>query len=67
MSDSKVLSMWSDIKELVQNLDLDLHKNAAGNSAAGVRSRKGLRAVKKMVGDLVKVSVELDKEKKESK
>lgn len=67
MSDNKILSTWNDMKELLQNLDLDMHKNAAGNSAAGVRARKGLRALKKMSSELVKLSVEFDKSKKETK
>lgn len=68
MSDNDVvLSKWSDLKKLIEGLDLDVHKNAAGNAAAGVRARKGLRALKKATGDLVKQSVALDKGKKAAK
>lgn len=68
MSDNDVvLSKWSELKKLIEGLDLDVHKNAAGNAAAGVRARKGLRALKKATGDLVKSSVSLDKSKKVSK
>jgi len=68
MSDNEaVLSKWAELKKLVEVLDLDVHKNAAGNAAAGVRARKGLRALKKATGELVKQSVTLDKDKKAAK
>lgn len=68
MSDNEaVLSKWSELKKLVEDLELDVHKNAAGNAAAGVRARKGLRSLKKATGDLVKQSVTLDKGKKAAK
>lgn len=62
--DNVVLSKWSAFKKLVEEFDLDVHKNAAGNAAAGVRARKGLRSLKKVASDLVKLSVTLDKAKK---
>jgi len=62
---SDILDRWSEIKVLVETLELDVHKNATGNASAGVRVRKGLRALKKDVGDLVKLSIEEDKSKKQ--
>tara|TARA_Y100000310_G_scaffold336194_1_gene420097 strand:- start:103 stop:285 length:183 start_codon:yes stop_codon:yes gene_type:complete len=59
---SDLLEKWSELKVLVESLDLDLHKNANGNKSAGVRARKGLRLIKKQVGDLVKSSLSVDKE-----
>jgi hypothetical protein len=59
---SDLLDKWSELKVLVESLDLDLHKNANGNKSAGVRARKGLRLIKKQVGDLVKSSLSVDKE-----
>jgi Histone H1-like protein Hc1 len=65
MSDeNSVLSRWIEFKTLVEVLDLDVHKNASGNSAAGVRSRKGLRTLKAKAAELVKLTVSLDKDKK---
>ena len=36
----------NEIKVLVESLDLDVVKNANGNSSAGVRARRGLRLLK---------------------
>lgn len=62
--DSVVLSKWSEFKQLVVDIDLDLLKNVGGNAAAGVRTRKGLRHLKKVASDLVKLSTASDKSKK---
>ena len=61
---SKTLDKWNEIKVLVEALELDLHKNASGNASAGVRARKGLRALKKEAGDLVKLTISEEKAKK---
>lgn len=67
MDDNKVVEKWEELKALVSTLDLDVHKNAKGTAAAGVRARKGLRDLKKKASDLVKLTVELDKVKKAAK
>ena len=54
---STVESKWQDIKELVEDLEEDVTKNASGNSAAGVRARKGLRELKQNASDLVKLTL----------
>ena len=61
---SSVLEKWNEIKVLVESLDLDVHKNAGGNSSAGVRARKGLRLLKKEAAELVKATIEEEKSKK---
>ncbi|MAH42950.1 hypothetical protein CL614_04490 [archaeon] len=61
---SDILEKWNEIKVLVDSLDLDLHKNASGNSSAGVRARKGLRVLKNEVGALVKITINEDKLRK---
>ena len=61
---SNVLEKWNEIKVLVESLDLDVHKNAGGNSSAGVRARKGLRLLKKEAAELVKATIEEEKSKK---
>lgn len=63
-TDNKVLTEWNDIKALVEALELDVVKNARGVAAAGVRARKGLRALKSKAAELVKLTVSLDKVKK---
>ena len=63
---STILEKWNEIKVLVESLELDVHKNAKGNSSAGVRARKGLRTLKKEATDLVKMTIEEDKSRKNS-
>ena len=56
-----LLDQWSELKVLIESLDLDVHKNAKGNKSAGVRTRKGLRLLKKKSSELVKESLANDK------
>lgn len=64
MSENEVLAKWSDLKALVESLEHDVAKNAKGTAAAGVRVRKGLRELKAKAGELVKLTISLDKSKK---
>ena len=61
MSNSKIVNKWSEIKVLVESLELDIHKNANGNASAGVRARRGLRTLKNSAAELVKLTLEEDK------
>ena len=68
MSDSStIVSSWEEIRALVEQVDLDIRKNAKGNASAGIRARKGLRALKNWSGDLVKATVVADKARKATK
>jgi len=58
---SNVLDKWNELKVIVESIDLDVHKNVGGNSSAGVRARKGLRALKAAAADLVKLTIESEK------
>ena len=58
----QILDIWTEVKTLVEVLEVDIHKNANGNKSAGVRSRKGLRLVKKKTAELVKESLTVDKQ-----
>lgn len=62
---SKIVEQWNEIKVLIESLDLDVAKNAGGNSSAGVRARRGLRLLKSKAADLVKATIEEDKKRKE--
>ena len=62
---SGIIDKWNEIKVLVESLELDVHKNASGNSSAGVRARRGLRLLKSSAGDLVKLTIAEEKSKKE--
>jgi len=64
---SDILDQWNEIKVLIESLDLDVVKNANGNSSAGVRARRGLRLLKTKSSSLVKTTIEADKTRKESK
>ena len=64
---SNILNKWEDLKILVESIDLDVNKNAGGNASAGVRARKGLRLLKKEAAELVKLTVDSDKERKASR
>ena len=60
-----ILEQWNEIKVLVESLDLDVVKNANGNSSAGVRARRGLRLLKSKSSDLVKSTISEEKTRKE--
>jgi len=64
---SNIINKWEELKTLVESIDLDVNKNAGGNASAGVRARKGLRLLKKEAAELVKMTVDADKERKASK
>lgn len=66
-NDNKVLTMWADLKALVEGIELDVNKNARGVAAAGVRTRKGLREIKTKAAELIKLTIELDKTKDSEK
>jgi hypothetical protein len=53
--------------ELMKAIDLDVRKNVAGNSSAGVRARKGLRTLKAKAAALTKLTVENDKARRAEK
>ena len=62
---SSIIEQWNEIKVLVESLQVDVSKNADGNSSAGVRARRGLRLLKSKAADLVKTTIEEDKKRKE--
>ena len=62
---SNILDQWNEIKVLVESLDLDVVKNANGNSSAGVRARRGLRLLKSKSSELVKSTISEEKERKD--
>ena len=63
MSDSNIANKWQEIKTLIESLEVYVVKNANGNASAGVRARRGLRALKGEAAALVKLSLERDKSK----
>ena len=69
MSDEQnlILEQWKALCELVEGMDMDIRKNASGNNLAGVRARKELRKLKKASSDLVRATIEADKQRKNNK
>jgi len=67
MSDNPIVSKWNELKALVEALEADVSKNAKGVAAAGVRARKGLRQLQTTAKELVKLTLETDKSKKDTK
>jgi hypothetical protein len=65
--DNSILDIWTEIRSLIESIDLDVRKNAAGNASAGVRARKGLRNLKAKAASLTKVTVETEKLRKTEK
>ena len=63
MSD-ELTTKWTELKTLVESLELDVLKQASGNASAGVRARRGLRLLKNEVADLVRVSLTAEKSRK---
>jgi Histone H1-like protein Hc1 len=68
MSDNTISTKWSELKSLVEALEVDVVKNAdKGVAAAGVRVRKGLRQLQGVAKELVKLTLDTDKAAKASK
>ena len=60
-TETELMQEWVEIKALMETLEVDVAKNANGNASAGVRARRGLRALKGEAASLVKLSLEVDK------
>lgn len=73
MSDEQTQKMevfvekWKEVKTVISALELDAVKYQRGVRAAGLRFRKGIREVKRMMSDLVRESVNEDREFRENK
>jgi len=63
---NRLLEQWNELRTVVAACEIDVLKNANGNSSAGVRARHGLRLVQKKSASLVKALLEHDKIKRES-
>jgi len=62
MSSSKVMALWTDLCQIITDLQQDIEKNVRKqNIAAGVRVRKGLRVLRKQATLILKESMATDK------
>jgi hypothetical protein len=64
MSSDTIVTAWNEIKTLVEQIEVDVTKNANGNASAGVRARKGLRTLKSKAAELTKATIEAEKSRK---
>ena len=62
MVNDNLIDKFEELKVLVESIQKDVVKNSNGNKSAGIRARKGLRYVKKTAAEIVKISLEFDKE-----
>lgn len=59
---SKVFVVWKEFCQDVADLQRDVEKNCLkSNVSAGVRSRKGMRELRKKLTEMLKLSLEVDK------
>ena len=61
---SEILTNYLQIKEMVDAINLDVHKNSRGNSSSGVRIRHVLRELKRRIHELTLASLELDNKRR---
>lgn len=64
---NNILDKWNELKVIIESIELDVQKNARGNNSAGIRARKGLRLLKSEASELVKLTIQNEKERKENK
>jgi hypothetical protein len=67
MDGSEILEQWTELKTMVEILETDVMKNVNGNSSAGVRARKGLRELRTVATDLIKTTLDAQRERFEKK
>ena len=60
--DEVLLGHWQELKTLVETVEADVAKSSRGVKAAGVRARRGLRTLKTKAAEIVKYTVNRDKE-----
>ena len=57
----RVVRSWETLNEMLAALEVDVFKSAKGNVAASLRTRRGLRAVKKQAHELIKNTLSVNK------
>ena len=65
MSNQEVLALWAALKDIVDQIDVDVRKNSNGNASAGVRARKGLRTIRAKAAEITKLTIDLEKARKQ--
>ena len=57
-----IQNQYAELKNLLLSIEVDLLKNLEGNKSAGVRTRKALREVKKKASEIIKNTIDLEKQ-----
>jgi|TARA_R100000951_G_scaffold37535_1_gene32065 hypothetical protein len=61
-SKENIQNQYAELKNLLLSIEVDLLKNLEGNKSAGVRTRKALREVKKKASEIIKNTIDLEKQ-----
>ena len=61
-SKENIQNQYAELKNLLLSIEADLLKNLEGNKSAGVRTRKALREVKKKATEIIKNTIDLEKQ-----
>jgi len=61
-SKENIQNQYAELKNLLLSIEVDLLKNLEGNTSAGVRTRKALREVKKKASEIIKNTIDLEKQ-----
>lgn len=61
-SKENIQNQYAELKNLLLSVEVDLLKNLEGNKSAGVRTRKALREVKKKASEIIKNTIDLEKQ-----
>lgn len=61
-SKDNIQNQYAELKNLLLSVEVDLLKNLEGNKSAGVRTRKALREVKKRASEIIKNTIDLEKQ-----
>lgn len=61
------LDAWSEFKLMIVYTERDLRSSLKGNKEAGLRARRTMRLLRKMLNDIKDCSREIEREKRKSK
>ena len=59
----EILDLWNEIKVCIDTMDIDIHKFARGNNAAGARARMGLKVLIVRSRELRRLAINVNRER----
>jgi hypothetical protein len=61
-------TLWEEMAKTFEELERDFKKNSEKhNVSAGIRVRKGVRTLRKLAAEFLRLTIEVDKETKEAR